>query len=442
MTLAADTAEQPEFTPTMSMGMLFVLSVMTVPGICAFLGEFSVGGLQATGWLWVAFVPVGMLILLGRMAMSKEVGVTFPWKAWIPWLAILWLSLGWGTRFGFHRMQEAAQLSTPVFTAILCSIFVRSRRQLEVIYGSIIVAVVLLLIGELMRRRGWVGTLEQGSRSDALSATLCGALLFSMFPRRKMFALLGWTLALLVTGLSGSRIATATLLLVPILHPLVRPVWVRGAVLGVLMVLGIALFYSPIFQERFFYDGQGDLSDIYQGNMSDMGRFEAWPDIFRSGMQHPVLGQGVGSAFEIVPLFWPEMHHTHNGYLRVFVEVGTVGLVIFVAVMAWQFWDIRRQIRQTDGIVREAFAGALMGITLLLLTSATDNTISYNLGFNNPLFALLGAAYGVSRREQGENYGTADDTSRDIHTQWARGLRRPSPSHGHGRLSRMGGRSA
>ena len=50
----------------------------------------------------------------------------------------------------------------------------------------------------------------------------------------------------------------------------------------------------------------------------------------------------------------------------------------------------------------EAFIAALLGFLIMLFTSATDNTLVYNLCYTDPLFALMGGAYGAAaacRRE-------------------------------------------
>ena len=68
--------------------------------------------------------------------------------------------------------------------------------------------------------------------------------------------------------------------------------------------------------------------------------------------------------------------------------------------MAWQLLTLRRQIGETQGIARTALAGAYLGICALLITCLTDNTITYNLFYTDPLFALLGSAYGLLATER------------------------------------------
>jgi O-antigen ligase len=218
--------------------------------------------------------------------------------------------------------------------------------------------------------------------------------------------LAGWTFCLLVTVVTGSRMASLALLVAPIFHPLTRHRAWNLIAAGLLVLLALGLFYTPYFQQRFFYTGSGTLEDLFAGEFLSFGRFEAWPDIWDEAWLHPWLGAGVGTTYDFVPTVWPEMNHVHNDYLRLGFEVGLVGLAVFLGVVAYQLWDIRRQIRSSQGPLCEAFCACWLGLILLLVTGLTDNTLIYNLWYTDPLFALLGAAYGL--QSQHDDYDHID----------------------------------
>ena len=135
---------------------------------------------------------------------------------------------------------------------------------------------------------------------------------------------------------------------------------------------------------------------LFRGDIVSMGRFETWPLIWTEAWRHPILGAGVGSAFSFMPTLEPGIYYLHNDYLRVWYECGVVGLTIFMGVLLWQIVHLQRQIARSKGICRCAFTASLLGLLALLIASLTDNTIVYNLWYMNPLFAVMGAAYGVS----------------------------------------------
>jgi O-antigen ligase len=157
---------------------------------------------------------------------------------------------------------------------------------------------------------------------------------------------------------------------------------------------------TPIFQERFFWGEGGGVEDIVRGEFDSRGRFDVWPILLEEALERPLLGHGVGSCQQIVPLIWqPSIAFPHNDYLRFGYEYGAIGLTLFLAVMFWQMLSVHRQMRRTDGVVRHAFSAAWIGLAVFLLIACTDNPVTYILFFMDPLFALMGAAYGVARAE-------------------------------------------
>jgi O-antigen ligase len=90
------------------------------------------------------------------------------------------------------------------------------------------------------------------------------------------------------------------------------------------------------------------------------------------------------------------MHHVHCDYLRVFFELGCVGLICFLATFLWQGLRLLLNAQRTEGVAGQAFAAAFLGMVVFALNATTGNPLAYNVWFMNPLFALIGAAYGVA----------------------------------------------
>jgi O-antigen ligase len=190
--------------------------------------------------------------------------------------------------------------------------------------------------------------------------------------------------------------AAATTLQLPVFHPLVRGWHWRVVLVLMLMAASVALSYTPMLQQRFFYSGSRGLADLTGDDLQTSGRFAAWPLIYKTAWRHPLLGAGVGSISEYVPTVWTDMTHAHNDYLRIGFELGLVGLGVFLAVLVWQAHDLRRNLAQSGGPARTAFAASWLGFAGFLVLAVSDNPLIYNLWYMNPLFALLGAAYGVA----------------------------------------------
>jgi O-antigen ligase len=234
-----------------------------------------------------------------------------------------------------------------------------------------------------------------GNRDAALTVALVGCVCLAGIESRAWIALIGWVGCIVLILLSASRTAAVALLSVVVLHPLYRGMGHRLlAILGI-AACGLALFYSPIIQQRMFHSGSGSIRDLLAGNDVDTsGRFEAWPVIWEEAWKRPLLGAGVGTASPFVQRIWPGVSHPHNDYVRIGFEQGLIGLTIFVSVVGWQLLDLLRGSAVSTGLARQTFVASFLGLLALTITCITDNTLVYNLSYTDPLFALMGAAYG------------------------------------------------
>jgi hypothetical protein len=380
-----------------SLALVYLASVPLVAAVACFEGA-GLGGLNYTGYLWMLYLAVGVLLVLAEGAIHPAATASFPWQPWALWLGYVWLSLIWVDHLEASNVREAVQISMPLLLGIAGSMFVRTTSQLRTLlhaYGWTIVPLTLSLAAI---RLGLVHALgmEPAPRVLGLTAALVGCVFLSEIPNRRLVPLLGWAACIALTTLSGSRMATVVLLVVLAIHPLYRHVLTRVAVVGSMLGLAIALFYTPTFQERFFAEGAGTVADVVEGNFLSFGRFETWPGLWDEACRHPVFGGGVGATRQFLPKINPDMTHPHNDYLRIGFEGGLVGLAAFFAVVVWQIADFRRRLAKVSGVRQQVFAAAYLGFFVFLITSFTDNTIVYNLWYMDPLFVLMGAAYGCA----------------------------------------------
>jgi O-antigen ligase len=314
----------------------------------------------------------------------------------------------------------------PVVVGLLAASTFRSdgdMQRLIIAFGiasSLLVLFAICYVLEILDR----GLMETHLRAAALSGTLCGCVFLAFFPRQKMLALAGWAACLLVATLTSSRMATLALLVVPIFHPhFRRRTWWKGIAAALFAALGLIVFNTPVFQEHFFESGTGSVSDLFSGDFKDLGRFEAWSLMWDKAWQKPWLGRGMGSAFNFVPTIWEDMHQIHNDYLRIFYELGAVGLLLFAAVALWLIIALRRLSKSmTNESARIAFTGAYLGFIAMLVTCMTDNTLLYNTFYTNPMFALLGAAHGVASSSSCKSAGpveaVAGVSGRSTRSRW------------------------
>lgn len=386
----------------------FLVAVMLLPGVSAL--EFDLGAVIFPGMLWMVMLPVGLyLLVLSYLALQGE-RAAFPSWPWLIWCAFVWASLLWADDTNEDGLREAMKLTLPIVMAMLAGNAIRTERDLRWLYAAMGVSLVGLLAfavayATTMFDAEWMELLV---RESALTATMIGSAFLAFFPRRKALALSGWGAALLMTTLTSSRMATLALLVILIVHPYGWGHWLRKASLAcVFAAVGLVIFNTQTFQEHFFKSGQGTVGDVASGEFQGLGRFEVWPKVWDVAWERPYFGFGAGSIYSIVPVFWKNMISIHNDYLRVFYEFGIVGFALTAAVCGWQLLALRRQISlRGDDMARTAFTAGWLGFWAMLVSCATDNTIAYVM-YVNPLFIMIGAAYGAARGEARESAAAA-----------------------------------
>jgi hypothetical protein len=383
--------------PTHDLGLGF-LYVLLVPA-CAAVGSVQgveIGGLRYTGWLWLTMFCCGLLLVLVRKGLVRDRAAPFPVLLWLPWLAYVWLSLLWVDGLGLRHIQDALQMTTPVVTGVAASIFLRTEDRLKTLRQAFVVCFSLLILVRVLFEAGALGDLQLTTRASALTMVLVGCVFVAGFATRPIVALSGWALCTAFSWYTGSRAATFTLLSLGLVYPLYRRrfarlVWALGAA-----GIAVIVFSSARFQARFFGSESGTLKQVLQGDFLSFGRLEAWPEVWAQARESLWFGAGTGSAEKFVQLVWPESGHVHNDYLRMIFEQGLFGLALFLSLLLLQVLEVRRKILSTHGEAQRMFVASYLGLVAFALTSATDNTLTYNLWYTNPLFAALGGAYGTA----------------------------------------------
>ncbi len=395
MNPSSDPNHDEFMSPFRKLGVCYVVATPVLAGISMF--DFRIGGLNYTGFVWVAQLLAGLMLLALILLTGRNQLNLAIWAPWFAWLGYLWLSLVWTHELDGKNVQDALQYTMPVVVGIIAATVIRTSFELKCVLGGFVLALAgvscytFLFVGEIFDHQ-W---LETHVRSAALTTTVLGCVFLAAFPGRWVLPLCGWGTCVAITTLTSSRMATLALLAAFVIHPLYRALHWKLAAIGACAVLALGLFYTPTFQKHFFDGGTGSISDLAGGKVDDLGRLDAWSQAWDLAVQTPLLGKGVGSIHDFVDTIWEDTNQIHNDYLRLFYEVGLAGLAVYLAVVGWQLLTLRRQMFEHDGILRTALAGSYLGLCALLITCLTDNTITYNLFYTDPLFALMGSAYGL-----------------------------------------------
>jgi O-antigen ligase len=214
--------------------------------------------------------------------------------------------------------------------------------------------------------------------------------------------------------MSISRAATATSLALVCVMVLAQMRFRRRRVaitlpvaLGaVILVITLALTWTP-FYERMF---TGDAVKVGQTSINVSGRVAMWTAVIESAREEPLIGKGLGSAQEVVGETFAhtrgQMLQPHDDYLRIWHDLGAIGLALFLAAGVVWMWLLGRRWYQAERTSRRGASLELTAFLTLLALSVvafTDNPIVYQ-SVMGPAGLLVGAGLGArSYRRSGDN---------------------------------------
>jgi O-antigen ligase len=351
----------------------------------ACFGGPVIGGFRLTGWVFVVMLAAAPFVFVLDRTPAK-----FPILLWLPWMTVVLLSLTWVEEIGRWQLQDAFQIVTPFFIAPIASKAIKNEKHAAALLRGYTHCLLILLAATAMHL--FTPTLVL-VRPMALTVALVGCVFVAQVRRRPAFAIAGWLVCLLITGITGARIATFALLMEWVLLPGFQGLRKRFAMGALVLVLAAALFYSPVFQERFFGESRGEISDVIDGNFNSTGRFESWPALFEEFTKRPWIGAGIGSSGSFVEEVWQYSNKVHNDYLRILLEQGVLGLGCFLAGVGFQLLSLRSGLIHGQDGRDEIRSAAILGFFVFLIVAFTDNPVVYGVWFMHPLFALAGASY-------------------------------------------------
>jgi O-Antigen ligase len=237
-----------------------------------------------------------------------------------------------------------------------------------------------------------------------------------------------WTTAIVLTI---SRAATATSLILIGMIVLAQMRFQRRRValtlpvaLGaVALVVTLVLIWSPFYQRMF----TGDAVQVAGTAINVAGRARMWELVIESAKLHPWVGQGLGSAQVAVGLALAhtpgQMTQPHNDYLRIWHDLGVVGLGLFLAaVLSWT-WILARDWYAAERRWRQPALLEMTGLLVLIglsVVEITDNAVVYQAVMGTA-GTLVGAGLGARAYRHKVEHQAPMDPARGGH-------RHPTPT--------------
>jgi O-antigen ligase len=227
--------------------------------------------------------------------------------------------------------------------------------------------------------------------------------------RRWAYWVAGFAVALTLLSLSRSALA-AEFALVALARFNLRNFrgWIiaGGAIAATLAIaLSAVFFYAPL-HHRFFH---GDTQQVGGFSINVTGRDALWSANWGWFKEKPLIGFGAGASDRMTAaLPGRGAGHPHNDYLRILVDYGLVGFVLWMSAylallrLTWKRWQAVRGTRVYAEQIHAAAFLVLIGIGIAMIV---DNPL-IELARMGPLGILVGFSLGLPLVQRGSDQPT------------------------------------
>jgi len=162
--------------------------------------------------------------------------------------------------------------------------------------------------------------------------------------------------------------------------------------------IGALLLGPPILALLLFYFGDNFIKRIESGSSS--GREDMWPILLRWSDRYPEFGVGLGHHGLLIPDSLSDILGTkaaHSEYIRMWVELGHYGSVLYWFIFALFLYFFQRSIKGLDKLI------FWLASILFLLFAGTDNAFFLVNGLFMLLAVKLGVEVGLNQGEMAKN---------------------------------------
>ncbi|MCA9905376.1 MAG: O-antigen ligase family protein, partial [Anaerolineae bacterium] len=210
-------------------------------------------------------------------------------------------------------------------------------------------------------------------------------------------------------SLSRLVLITAAGIVVPFALFQPRSLWKAALMAALGMALSIVVIASPLYPRPLFVSldsifvvdandnaGEGAETQLNSEAMRGLsfGRTNVWEYLVRTALAENLLtGHGTGAARDYVQNAAPSWDNPHSDYIRIFFDLGLIGLAIFACAWAYKIlrlWHTWLRFAPQSPVARRTFT-AFIGVGYILVSFLTDNFLVYFF-MMGPLSLLLALA--------------------------------------------------
>jgi exopolysaccharide production protein ExoQ len=193
----------------------------------------------------------------------------------------------------------------------------------------------------------WRGvyTHKNGLGASMVSSTMAFIILAFQYPRQQWLAWIGVILSLVLLVLSRSTAALINVTLIISAITVLKIVrWRYRSLIIAIMSLVLFLEITVIL----LVGNAETIADVLGKDLTLTGRTVLWSAVWEMIQKQPWLGYGYGAFWDVrsagsqaaqiwLATGW-KMNHPHNGFLALWLDIGLVGLVLFLLIFIQGFY--------------------------------------------------------------------------------------------------------
>ena len=342
------------------------------------------------------FFISALVFWLAKMAITRDFRIKIPRLGWflLPWVGATFLST-FNSECGIKGVRDV--LTYVPFFLLIVNVVDSERRIMQLFWAVVIgigigdVAGLWTTISDAVRvypQLDRLRILSLGSAAPYLVMvlSLIAGLTFQVRWTRGQWLVLGMVVSLSIVALilTYTRSMWIVCVVIMVMFAALQKTWWPSVVAAVLIMgVGVGLATSPVIQER-----TRMLTDLHRDS-SLVERYEIWGAALNMVRDHPMLGVGA-KCFTV----HSERYHVpngqrqaHNQLMNVAAETGIVGLICFLAWMAYYavFLFKLRQLR-TGTISRAMWLAAMGSFVVVAAHGIVDASFGSELAL---LFMLI-----------------------------------------------------
>jgi hypothetical protein len=366
-----------------------------IANVFVFLPE-TLMGFNWSGIAWMTAFVVSVRVL------SKAGQSVFPLYIWLPWLGYMFFYILYD--FSTAGLQLSVQYILPILMGYTAATFTYNLTKLLWVFQGLIKTTLILYLILIFYQStiGFAPNMAGNPMFLIILGSICLGLYF--FTKKNKFIII-FGLLFLIPFLSVTRMGLLVFGLTFILHFANRKIQskIGGALLGAILMLGVA--NSKGFQEKTFYSGSGELSDLnvnyYENDKFNSSGRSSWKKALEPGLaEAPIFGNGPRADAPVLgEVMGKEIGEAHNDYMSIRYNYGFLGLgLLLFGFFASFFTMYKMSLNNKDKIFQLLVLSNLTLFIGFMLFMYSDNILKYTVWFPNYFFVLMGICFSIYKK--------------------------------------------